>query len=875
MAPLVLPLADLLPEARPLVGGKAAALGALLRAGFPVPPGFCLTTAAFAEALAPARDDLAAILADVRPGDSAIAVAAAEACAERLAALAVPPSVAAAIRVALVELGLADLPLAVRSSATAEDRGDVSFAGQYETILGVRGPEGVLAAVLDCWRSFYCANAIAARATAGATSLDEAMALVVQRVVDAECAGVAFSVDPVRQSRATIVVDAVWGLGAGAVDGSVEADTYRVDRATFDSDGRRVVEKRRAVRLGPAGATTEPVDESLGRAACLPDPWLRRVAQFALAAEQAFGRPQDVEWAIAEGKLWLLQSRPITTLPAELSTAAPFPVDWPSDGHRLSHWEREWWIGPVPRLPLDVDAAESFSRSWRESALLKGEELVMEFALFNGRRYHRMVPSDQPEGDRRVRSAAHRDLAVRVTAGGASMWDFYAPEVVAATGRLGAVEPAALDDAALAGHVEDAFGAHLRHWVVHWCMALLNGVGLTGGAFTAEVAAATGLPRPEAELLALRLSDGDETAFTRLVAGLHDLAAAARAHPRVAALVADPPPDVADRLAALPEAADFRARLAELLRVYGDHNGAGFGSGASLARPSWRDDLPLVLRTAAPYVDPAVEAPSAARERALAARDALVEEVCAGCSPEAAAALRRALPAARRQRLGLEDHNHYIDQMSWGQLRRAVLAAGARLAARGALAAAEDVLWLRRPEVARALGAPEGADWRALVRARQSEHAAWCAQEAPLHLGMPSAALPPRPPFRDEVTVAAAGGGDRLVGIGASPGRHRGRARVVAMGTVLPEVAPGDVLVAVNAGPLWTPVFPMLGGLVLDQGAPLLHAATTAREFGVPAVLQTGDGSRRIADGAWVVVDGSAGTVELVGPERSEGSTPL
>jgi phosphoenolpyruvate synthase/pyruvate phosphate dikinase len=153
--------------------------------------------------------------------------------------------------------------------------------------------------------------------------------------------------------------------------------------------------------------------------------------------------------------------------------------------------------------------------------------------------------------------------------------------------------------------------------------------------------------------------------------------------------------------------------------------------------------------------------------------------------------------------------------------------------------------------------------WRETVADRRAQHDAWCALEAPLYLGVPPAGLPPRPPLADAVTQAAAADSNRLVGVGASPGTARGRARVVPVGTLLPAVARGEVLVAQNAGPAWTPIFPILGGLVLDQGALLQHAATTAREFGVPAVLQTGSATRRIKDGDWVTIDGTAGTVEI------------
>jgi phosphoenolpyruvate synthase/pyruvate phosphate dikinase len=168
-----------------------------------------------------------------------------------------------------------------------------------------------------------------------------------------------------------------------------------------------------------------------------------------------------------------------------------------------------------------------------------------------------------------------------------------------------------------------------------------------------------------------------------------------------------------------------------------------------------------------------------------------------------------------------------------------------------------------------------------IIATRQAQHAAWAQLEPPPLLGVPDAKLPERPPWQNELTTETSEettaetstGLGRIAGQAASPGRHRGRARVVRDLTPLPVLAPGDVLVAENAGPLWTPFFPRLGGLVLDGGSLMQHAATTAREYGVPAVIGTRNATQHIPDGAWVTVDGTEGMVEIepwleIEPER-------
>ena len=270
------------------------------------------------------------------------------------------------------------------------------------------------------------------------------------------------------------------------------------------------------------------------------------------------------------------------------------------------------------------------------------------------------------------------------------------------------------------------------------------------------------------------------------------------------------------------------------------------------------------------YLDAAAQAPATLRDQARAERDAHVESLCAACPGEAAVGeFRRWLPLARRVAADLENHNHHIDQCATGQLRAAVLAAAAHLVQRGVLAAPEEVFCLRRGEIVEALRAGVAPDLRTLVAERRALHAEQWAMVAPVLLGTPDGHLEPRPEPSAAGGVAApltsATDAWTVRGEAASPGRVRGRARVVDAGTVIPGVARGEVLVSTNAGPLWTPLFPVLGGLVLDQGAMLQHAAAVAREYGVPAVIQTKDGSKRIPDGAFVVVDGTAGTVEVEG----------
>jgi phosphohistidine swiveling domain-containing protein len=848
------------------VGRKAAVLGALSRAGFPVPAGLCVTTAAFRLALGPWLDQIDATLQRHDLHDPAGAERAAEIIAGLLTGLAVPAPVMASLCKELPAIAGPDTPLAVRSSATAEDSAQASFAGQYASVIGVHGGEPLQDAMATVWRSFFSPNALVARAAHGSLGRDEAMAVLILPVIDAECAGVSFSVDPVHPRSDRIVITAAWGLGAGVVDGSVATDTAWVRRQDFEIDEHRVAEKPDRIALDPQGGLRrETVSADRRRAACLPEPWLQRLAQFCAAAELLFGCPQDMEWVIAGGQVWVLQSRPITGLPPGLGRAEAFPVTWQSEGERRLPWvPYTYWRHVL--TPLETDYAHDREAAQIESSHFSGSEHAWRAKIVNGRVYTCWAPSDLPDGDRRVRRAAMTDLAIRLHQQGITTWEYWGPEVVRATQRLGAFEVTGADGRQLAEHLEEARGASRRHWVIHGLVWQSHDQPLYDA-----YAAVSGLPLPEAQEAASKLLEGEENPTTRMIDGLYALACAAQA-PAVAELVAAPPPDVVERLGALPEAAAFLAQLEAFLGSYGGYSGVGYGSDDTIRAPTWGEAPGSLLHFVARYLGPGIEPPASARARAQGEREALVKRVCDACNdPAAVAEFRHQLAFARRQAAVAEEHNHYIDQLANGQLRRAIVAAADWLVVHNALATRDEILWLHYDEILAALRAQSPPSFAEIVYARQARHAEWEELEPPPILGIPEAELPDRPPLQDEVTPEASRQDDQLTGLGASPGRRRGRARVIPTSVLLPDLSPGDVLVAENMGPRWTPLLPILGGLVLDGGALGQHHAITAREYGVPAVIGTRNATRLVPDGTWVTVDGTAGIVEVEFPAEYAG----
>lgn len=327
---LVVPFRALGLEDAPLAGGKAAHLGELTQAGFPVPPGFAVTTEAFQAVVAERVDEL---VAGIDPEDVAALEARAEQVRRLVAALPVPADVEGAIRDGYRRLAAevsVDAPaVAARSSAVAEDAADASFAGMQSTFLWLRGEDGALDGVRRCWASYFNAEALAYRARRGGAA---GMSVAVQTMIDARVAGVMFTLNPLSGDPSSIAIDASYGLGVTVVGGEVTPDSF-----LWSKVGRELVRSRvgtKEVECVPdpddGGTLVRPVPQELRGRPCLEPDEIERLAALGREIERHFGRPQDVEWAIdrAGGEIFLLQARPETVwTPRRESREAVSPTD--------------------------------------------------------------------------------------------------------------------------------------------------------------------------------------------------------------------------------------------------------------------------------------------------------------------------------------------------------------------------------------------------------------------------------------------------------------------------------------------------------------------------------------------------------------------
>lgn len=893
------PFAALRAADLPLVGGKGANLGELAAAGFPVPDGFCVTTDAFRRFMAGDGALAAAVYAELEAlaaDDVAGARALGASVRSRLAGLPMPDDVAAAVVAAWSAIeargdggaagDAAGAAYAVRSSATAEDLPGASFAGQQDSYLGVRGRDALLDAVKRCWISLFTDRAILYRAQNGFGHRDIALSVVVQRMIAAEVSGILFTADPVTGHRGVASIDAGFGLGEALVGGLVTADLYRVDQRRWQVVERRIAHKALAIRPRPDGGTArvELADDDGARPSLTDD---QAVALARLGARVAahYGAPQDIEWCLdAAAAIWLVQSRPITTLfpvPALAAPSAPgAPHLFISFGHVQVMTDPFTPIGrDAFRLVFPFDRAAPLAPS-RIVAEAAGRLFVDLAPLLASPAARRMVPRAVTVADAQIAAA----LAAVVAR----------PEVAAALSR----QPRAVRGRAIARFVLPLLGravAWLAWRDVDGAAAALAGVvDADVAASGARVAAAPGparlavaehevatvfarmLPRfipviaaaMMCRLLLLRLgvAPADVAALLRGLRGnvttdmdlaVGDLADVARGHTALVALLTSRPPAEALAAADAVEGGPaFRAALDAFLARYGMRGGGEI----DLGRTRWADDpSPLVAVIAGNLAHAEAGAHRAHHDALVAAGEAAVARVAAAAGRGWLGPVRRPivrrLARALRGLMAVREHPKFALIRTFGLLRAALADAAAPLAAAGRFEAADDVWLLRLDEVKRA-AADAAFDPRPIVAERRSEMARFAAVRPP-RLVTGDGEIP-------EVSVATAGAPDgALVGTAASAGVVEGIARVVTDPS-RDVLYKGEILVAPFTDPGWTPLFINAAGLVMEVGGLMTHGSVVAREYGIPAVVGVPDALARLATGMRVRVNGDRGWVEVV-----------
>ncbi|MBB5153969.1 PEP/pyruvate-binding domain-containing protein [Saccharopolyspora phatthalungensis] len=849
-----------------LVGGKAANLGELLAAGFRVPPGFCISTRAYDEVCRELTGDLL----DRLPGSAAE-------IRSRLAGAELPAGLAAAIAAAYAELG-PDVPVAVRSSATAEDLPHASFAGQQDTYLNVVGEAALLDAVRRCWSSLWTERAVTYRAANGIDHRAVRLAVVVQRMVDATAAGVLFTANPVTGCRTEAVIDANTGLGESVVSGAVTPDHFVVESGRITA--RRLGDKPTSIRSKPGGGTESVVQQ--GNHPSITDDQARSLAALGADVARHYGTPQDIEWAIdGDGTLWLTQSRPITTLfpvPAEplgglhvylsinVAQGVYRPIT-PMGGATLAlmftHLMRNLGIptdGPQPKLWRQADGwlfadITGMTRS-RIGRAVAPQVFAMAEAR-TGKVFESLLDDPRLPLDPKVPWPLVRRLAGIVAHTKApielarTLWSpkrareqafGLVREIRAGLARTNPSSAGERLAAAQQGLVEVAAPRIARIPPRMLPILVLSRLlpRLLGTAATAE----------EVQIL---LRGIPHNVTTEMDLELWGIAQLARQNPETARLFGD---SAVDELAERYRSRTLPEKIQSGLDVFLDRDGHRTVAEIDIGVPRWSEDPAHVLGLIANYVQTGDSGHAADELYLRGAQEA--ERMAA----EIVSRLRRKSPLRARvagfavdrvrQLAGLRELPKYCLVLAIANARRHLLAVGRELASTGRLAQADDVFFLDYQEVSEVLA---GADHRQLVAQRRETHERELRRRHVPRVLLSDGTEP-------EATLPAEAVDGHLVGTSASAGTVTGTARVVH-DPVRARLAPGEILVAPSTDPGWTPLFLTAGGLVMEMGGPNSHGATVAREYGIPAVVGVPDATNRIVDGRQITVHGSAGTVEI------------
>jgi pyruvate,water dikinase len=847
-----------------LAGGKGAHLGELSRIdGIRVPAGFCVTTDAFRRIISAGLgiDGQLERISRLKPADrEAIRTLSAE-LRRTVEALAIPDDLGAEITRAVAHLG-EQAACAVRSSATAEDLPAASFAGQHDTYLNVAGPAAVLQHVSKCWASLFTERAVTYRLRNGLDQRKVRMAVVVQRMVFAQAAGVLFTADPVTSHRRVACVEAVLGLGDALVSGLVSPDVYRVRDGEVVA--RELATKRLAIQAGAAGGTEAvAIEAERQEQPALTDEQVVRLVQLGRRIEDRLGQPQDIEWCLDGEGFQIVQSRPITTL---------FPIPETDDGGNhvfvsVGHGQMMtdamkplgisiWQLTALPRMHeaggrLFVDVTERLASPTGRARLLevmgRGDPLIRD-ALETVLERDGFIPSIPDEG---------RD--------GDPTGDAPAPLEIDASIVTGLIARTEESIATLRREIGTRSGPALMDFIRADIQELRRILfdPLSHRVFTSAMEATRWLNVRLEEWLGERNSADTLTqsvphnVTSEMGLALLDVADVIRPHPEAVAFLEHVEGDeqFLDRLAGVAGGREAQ----DAIQAYLDRYGMRCVGEIDITKPRWSERpstlVPVILGNIRSFEPGAGERRfERGRQEALAREQEVLERLRAlPDGGEKAEQTKRMIDCVRTF-IGYREYPKYGMVSRYFVYKRALLEEAERLVQAGVLAEKEDIFYLRFEEIEGVVRSHR-VDDQLISRRRDAFRS---------HQTL----TPPRVLTSEgEVIAGRYRRGDApagwLVGVPVSAGTVEGRARVILEMSEA-DLEAGDILVTAHTDPSWTPLFVAVRGLVTEVGGLMTHGAVIAREYGLPAVVGVEHATRLIRDGDRIRVHGTDGYVEIL-----------
>lgn len=829
------------PAARDVLtaGGKAATLARLIAAKFAVPEGFVLTSAA-------------------------------------------EPELASYLDNFLKRIG-PQSRVAVRSSGYSEDSAESSFAGQYETVLGVHGKDEIAAAIKRCFASFSNARSAAYREARNAGR--SGGAVVVQKLIESEAAGIAFTIDPISGSLERVCIEANFGLGDSVAAGQVTPDAFAVHKTTAEIVERRIAKKN--VRSVLAGNTShiEAMPQQVAVMPSLPDDAVRAVALLACAVEAHQGMPVDIEWAWKDGGVWLLQARPVTVPARSAPGFGPPPQDWTPELNTAidarfplysSGNVGEALPGCVTPLTYSI-CSQTLEHAFRDVTEYLGsmpklgpEPIVVGFffhRLYLNVSYFLTAADNSP--------GSSRDTVYEELIGPppgrhpAWRWETILPwnllRGLRIFGRYLALQGSLDKDIAechsyyerrkklLERSETEWSNAELADWLAPKDDEVLKPVRIHIRASQF----ANHSFRTLRNLTKRWLKDGDGALASMLVTGIGSIAGANPAYSvfdMSRLVLADPA--LRALFAEEPDNKRLLSRIGSPLREAFDDFIVRFGHRgfreAEFRNPCWREQPWLVLALVREQLDPGVTAPARIAVRQAEISASARTQALAGLSGLRRRFFVAVLEAARKHIAAREEMKDLLLQLLY--LTRCVI--GMSQQRLRDVLEPDDIYFLLAGEIALALKGELAASEIGAIIQRRRRDFEWSSRvEVPKiqdgvarRLDRPEAAASPK---------------RELTGIPVSPGRVEGPARVVFDPT-RESVASGEILVAAFTDVAWTPMFLRAAGVIVEVGGLLSHGSIVAREYGIPAVTGVADATSRIRNGAWIELDGSQGIVRIL-----------
>ncbi|MDQ1913855.1 phosphoenolpyruvate synthase [Paenibacillus sp. GD4] len=871
----------------PYVGGKGANLGEMTKAGLPVPQGFCVSTAAYREFIQTSKemDELFDRLDRVAHDDLVQIRLWGQRIRDHLASLSIPEDIKSSIAEAWEHMGKGKA-YAIRSSATAEDLPTASFAGQQDTFLNVRGLEQVLGAVQKCWSSLFTDRAISYRAKNGYNHRLVFLSVVVQQMIFPQASGVMFTADPITGRRHTLSIDASFGLGEALVSGLVTPDLYQVRSGKIVK--KNISKKEIAIYSVPEGGTvTKDVPPEKQQWQALSDGEIVELAEWGRKIEAYYGSEQDIEWGLAEGKFYILQSRPITSL-------YPVPPVFDDRLHIFINFGYlQMMTDPMKPLAISIlsyapsffqkDPSSQDNPIIREAGgrafadvtgiltmkpvrnrilkVMKGMDELMASAVMELMERDAFRAVSVPIRDRLRVMGRMAPIVIPVAAKVVSNLLFKEPEK-ASRDAAAFMENTVME---IEKSIMAASGADRVRLIRQGMQQMLAGVlskivvyfitGVIASGFLERKLKDKVGDQRGASLLSQLYKSLPGNVTTEIGLELGDLADKFRSYPEVVAYLQKAGTDTFyEELVKIPGGAEAQYELARFLRKYGMRCAGEI----DITKPRWSEDptqlVPMILsniRTASygehrrKFKQGELDADKAAKE--IVAQFGFSEKRWVS-----------RLVKLYRNLLGMREHHKFLLVQILSIYKRAILEEANALVAKGILVQQEDIYFFSLEEMIALLENrySDCDNIQDIVEERKRQHEFHQKLKSPRVITSEGEIVTGK--RRDVKAPEGA-----LLGTPVSAGVVEGVARIILQ----PEEAklnPGEILVAPFTDPGWTPLFTSIVGLVTEVGGMMTHGSVIAREYGIPAVVGIERATELIQDGAYIRVDGTSGFVQVL-----------